>query len=219
MPQLDAIKRKVEQFVALNEKYGATIQYHTRSGASSVGSAVWDLLYVFNDFDPQYVGMHWDTGHMSNHGAMWETLSARRRPISRPVAGRTGKPVQDDGGLTVEGGGFPGPEGPFLGIRGHRRAASSRSDGTCSRESARQDAPALAGSHFARGMGWSYEDVALGTGWVDFFRYGEVLKEIGYTGLMDLQAEYGYPLGGANRGKTELELPPEWCWAPSSAMS
>lgn len=208
MPQLDAIKRKVEQFVALNEKYGATIQYHTRSGASSVGSAVWDLLYVFNDFDPQYVGMHWDTGHMSNHGAMWETLFRTAAPYISAISWKDRRPVQDDGGLTVQGGGFPGPEGPFSEsavIEEQRplgqtaRAAENPLD--------KMRLP-LAGSHFARGMGWSYEDVALGTGWVDFFRYGEVLNEIGYTGLMDLQAEYGYPLGGANRGKTELELPP-----------
>ena len=46
LPQLDAIKVKVERFVKLNEKHGTTLMYHTRAGANSVGSVVWDLLYV-----------------------------------------------------------------------------------------------------------------------------------------------------------------------------
>ena len=75
LPQLDAIKTKVEGFVRLNEKHGTTLMYHTRAGANSVGSVVWDLLYVMKDFDPKYVGFHWDTGHMSHHGSnMWELL-------------------------------------------------------------------------------------------------------------------------------------------------
>ena len=57
MPQLDAIKRKVEQFVKLNQKHGTTLMYHTRAGANSVGSVVWDLLYVMKDFDPKHVGL------------------------------------------------------------------------------------------------------------------------------------------------------------------
>lgn len=74
MPQLDAIKTKVERFVRLNERHGTTLMYHTRAGANSVGSVVWDLLYVLKDFDPRHVGFHWDTGHMALHGPMWETL-------------------------------------------------------------------------------------------------------------------------------------------------
>ena len=80
LPQLDAIKAKVDRFVKLNQKYGTTLMYHTRAGANSVGSVVWDLLYVMKDFDPKYVGFHWDTGHMSHHGAMWETLMRTAGP-------------------------------------------------------------------------------------------------------------------------------------------
>lgn len=74
LPQLDAIKTKVERFVRLNERHGTTLMYHTRAGANSVGSVVWDLLYILKDFDPKFVGFHWDTGHMAQHGPMWETL-------------------------------------------------------------------------------------------------------------------------------------------------
>jgi L-ribulose-5-phosphate 3-epimerase len=161
MPQLDAIKRKVERFVRLNERHGALIQYHTRSNAASVGSVVWDLLHVMSEFDPRYVGLHWDTGHMSNHGAMWETLLRTAMPYIATISWKDRMPVQEPG------------------------------------------------DHFARGMGWGYRDVALGHGWVDFFRYGEILAEMGYTGMMDLQAEYDEGLGGANHGRTELTLPRE----------
>jgi L-ribulose-5-phosphate 3-epimerase len=172
MPQLDEIKRKVERFVELNERYGARIQYHTRSNATSVGSVAWDLLYTMADFDPRYVGIHWDTGHMSNHGAMWETLLRISAPYIATISWKDRRPVQDSAVVDAQGNPVPGP-------------------------------------HIARGMGWGYEDVPLGTGWVQFYRYGEILREIGYTGLMDLQAEYNDSLGGANHGNTELTLPRE----------
>ena len=55
--------------------------YHTRAGANSVGSVVWDLLYVMKDFDPKHVGFHWDTGHMSHHGSnTWELLMRTAGP-------------------------------------------------------------------------------------------------------------------------------------------
>ena len=38
LPQLDAIKKKVEGFVRLNQKHGTTLMYHTRAGANSVVS-------------------------------------------------------------------------------------------------------------------------------------------------------------------------------------
>jgi len=201
MPQLDAIKRKVEGFVNLNERYGTTLMYHTRSGASSVGSVVWDLLHVLQDFDPQHVGLHWDTGHMSNHGNMWETLFRTAAPHIVSVSWKDRVWEQDLGGLTEQGGPFPGPnpEPPSAGPQTRRPARDPNAD-----PFDRVPLP-IAGEHFARGMGWSSEETALGTGVVDFFRYGEVLRESGFNGIMDLQAEYA--LGGAERGRAELTLP------------
>lgn len=202
MPQLDAIKRKVERFVELNERHGTTLMYHTRSGASSVGNVVWDLLYVLRDFDPKYVGLHWDTGHMSNHGNMWETLYRTAAPWVAAVSWKDRVWKQDLGGLTAQGGAWPGPqlvqeeEGGRRGFGGPRRRNANPLD----------EVPLpLAGEHFARGMGWSSEETPLGTGVVDFFHYGDVLRETGFSGVMDVQAEY--PLGGAERGRTELLLP------------
>jgi len=198
MPQLDVIKRKVERFVDLNERYGTTLMYHTRSRAGSVGSVVWDLIHVLQDFDPKYVGLHWDTGHMSNHGNMWETLFKAAGPYIAAISWKDRVWKQDLGGLTEQGGPFPGPNPQEPGAgRGPRRARP---------ENPLDRIPLpLAGEHFARGMGWSSEETAIGTGVVDFFRYGEVLAETGFNGIMDAQAEY--PLGGAERGRAELTLP------------
>lgn len=202
LPQLGAIKRKVERFVDLNERYGTTLMYHTRSGASAVGSVVWDLLYVLREFDARHVGLHWDTGHMSNHGPMWETLYRTAAPWVAAVSWKDRVWKQDLGGLNVQGGPFPGPQIVEEQPRGPRGFG---------RPPRRQGNPLdgvplpLAGEHFARGMGWSSEETPLGTGVVDFFRYGEVLRETGFNGIMDVQAEY--PLGGAERGLTALSLP------------
>ena len=202
MPQLDAIKRKVEGFVELNERNGTTLMYHTRSGANSIGSVVWDLLHVLRDFDPQHVGLHWDTGHMSNHGRMWETLLRSAGPYIRAVSWKDRTWAQDLGGLTEQGGPFPGPF-PERAEEGGRGFGFRRRDENVDPLS-RVPLP-LAGEHFARGMGWSSEETPIGTGVVDLFRYGEVLSEMGFDGIMDLQAEYD--LGGAERGRAELTLP------------
>ena len=84
LPQLDAIKRKVEQFVKLNQKHGTTLMYHTRAGANSVGSVVWDLLYVMKDFDPKHVGFHWDTGpHVASREQHVGAADAHGRTVRR----------------------------------------------------------------------------------------------------------------------------------------
>ena len=63
----------------------------------------------------------------------------------------------------------------------------------------------LAGNTFARGGGWSSPYVPMGMGLVDIFRYATVLRDIGFDGPMELQAEY--PNGGAQSGADKLTLP------------
>ena len=47
----------------------------------------------------------------------------------------------------------------------------------------------------------------MGTGLVDIFRYARVLRDIGFDGPMELEAEY--PNGGAESGADKLTLPRE----------
>jgi sugar phosphate isomerase/epimerase len=235
MPQLDAIKLKVEKFVKLNQKHGTTLMYHTRAGASSVGSVVWDLLYVMKDFDPKHVGFHWDTGHMSHHGSnMWELLMRTAGPYVVAM-GWKDRSWQQNLGFLGEGGPFPGPRtataaagagagagrgggaggggapaggppgggppggGPPGGPgRGGRGGPGGGGGG--------RDFPLkLAGNTFAKGGGWNSPYVPMGTGLVDLFRYATVLRDIGFDGPMELEAEY--PLGGADGGNETITLP------------
>ena len=240
VPQLDAIKRKVERFVALNQKHGATLLYHTRAGANAVGSVVWDLLYVMKDFDPKYVGFHWDTGHMSHHGSnMWELLMRTAGPYVVAMAWKD-RSWNQELGLLGEGGPYPGPQAPApaagAGRGGRGRggapagappAAAGRAGGGPPQGGGRGEGfaegdgpPAgfggrgggprtfplpLAGKTFARGGGWDSPYVPMGTGLVDVFRYATVLRDIGFNGPMELEAEY--PMGGAENGNDKITLP------------
>jgi len=244
MPQLDAIKGKVDRFVKLNQKHGTTLMYHTRAGANSVGSVVWDLLYVMKDFDPMYVGFHWDTGHMALHGGnMWELLMRTAGPYIVAMSWKD-RAWQQNLGFLGEGGPFPGSAAPAPaagGGRGGGRGAGGGANGAtgaggaggAARGGAPGGAPAagrgaespeefggrggrggsrafplpLAGTTFARGGGWNSPQVPMGTGLVDIFRYAAVLRDIGFDGPMELEAEY--PLGGAENGADTLTIPRE----------
>jgi sugar phosphate isomerase/epimerase len=267
MPQLDAIKKRVEGFVKLNEKHGTTLMYHTRAGANSVGSVVWDLLYVMKDFDPKHVGFHWDTGHMSHHQSnTWELLMRTAGAYISAVSWKD-RTNQQNLGFLGEGGPFPGPDpaaaaaaaaagggrgggrgrggapdaagapaaaqgagglppGAPQGAQGGGRAGADPA-GRGAPGGGEGDAPAgrgrgrggrggggprefplpLAGNTFARGGGWSSVMVPMGMGVVDIFRYATVLRDIGFNGPMELQAEY--PNGGAQSGADKLTLPRE----------
>jgi sugar phosphate isomerase/epimerase len=245
VPQLDAIKQKVEAFVKLNEKHGTTLMYHTRAGANSVGSVVWDLMYVMKDFDPKYVGFHWDTGHMALHGGnMWELLMRTAGPYVVAMSWKD-REWQQNLGLLGEGGPFPGPDpaatasatnagagrsgrgGRGRGDAAAQPAAGAPGAGGPPAAGAEGDAPAgrgrgrggrggggsrdfplpLAGNTFARGGGWTSPMVPMGEGMVDIFRYATVLRDIGFNGPMELEAEY--PLGGVERGAEKITLPRE----------
>ncbi len=65
----------------------------------------------------------------------------------------------------------------------------------------------LAGNTFARGGGWTSPYVPMGMGLVDIFRYATVLRDIGFDGPMELEAEY--PNGGAQSAADKLTLPRE----------
>ena len=282
LPQLDAIKRKVEQFVKVNQKHGTTLMYHTRAGANSIGSVVWDLLYVMKDFDPKHVGFHWDTGHMSHHGSnMWELLMRTAGPYIVAI-GWKDRGWEQNLGFLGEGGPYPGPTaaaaalaagGGRAGGRGGRgRGAGAPAGeapaaapgagrgaagapgaepgagrggdagrGAGAPDAAGRGVPAgrggapeegeggppagrgrggrggrgrggptafplpLAGNTFARGGGWTSPFVPMGMGLVDIFRYAIVLRDIGFDGPMELEAEY--PNGGAQNASDKLTLP------------
>ena len=108
-PQLDAIKLRLDRFVRLNQKHKIALVYDTTAGATAVGGVVLDLLPVMKQFDPKFIGFHWDTGHMAMHGDdMWETLMRLAGPYIAAVGWRDRGWVQDLG-LKGEGGAYAGP--------------------------------------------------------------------------------------------------------------
>jgi sugar phosphate isomerase/epimerase len=74
--QLEALKPRVASLVALNQKYGTTMAYHTHSGRSFIGGNVWDLWMVIKGFDPTVIGLNYDTGHTTARGGVGWTDAA-----------------------------------------------------------------------------------------------------------------------------------------------
>jgi sugar phosphate isomerase/epimerase len=63
--QLETLRPAVAGLVRLNERYGATALVHTHGGM--LAGAVWDTWLLLRDFDPDRIGINFDTGY----GAMW----------------------------------------------------------------------------------------------------------------------------------------------------
>ena len=56
-PQIEAFKPRLEALVKLEEKYATKAMYHPQGGP------FFDYLELIRNFDPKYVGLHFDTGH------------------------------------------------------------------------------------------------------------------------------------------------------------
>ena len=167
MQQLDELKPRVAKLAALNAKYKMTAMYHTNEGSAAVGAAIWDLLYVFKNFDPTQVGFHYDSGHMTIAGGNG-TWALNLRAAGPYVAGVS---VKDS---VLEAG--PPGESATGGGRGHG----------------------------AMPNGWRVRQVPLGSGMGNLPELANVLKEIAFTGPLEIQAEY--PNGGAESAQGQSSL-------------
>jgi sugar phosphate isomerase/epimerase len=214
--QLDALKPRVAAIAALSEKYKMTAMYHTYSGAGQVGSAVWDLLYVLKNFDPKFVGFHYDSGHQAHHtNGLWEVNLRAAGPYVVALAVKDYTPEQDLG-LKGQGGPYTGPIGGLAGGRGDGPpppGAGGRGAGAGPGVPGRGDAAgrggrgqaAGPGGTWAAGNGWRSRQVPLGTGVVDLPQLAAVLKDIRFSGPIEIQAEY--PMGGAENAQDKITWP------------
>jgi sugar phosphate isomerase/epimerase len=182
MPQLDALKPRVEKIAALNAKYKMTGMYHTYAFPMSVGCAVWDLLYVLRDFDPAHVGIHYDTSHMVNAQILggWEVSLLAAGPYIRGLSIKDS--YIEKGGMSGGRRGRGGPRG-----RGGNRA------------------PAWTPP-------WSEHYTPLGQGSVPLPHFAQIIKEMNFSGPVEIQVEY--PDGGAENGLGKISLPREQVLAP-----
>jgi sugar phosphate isomerase/epimerase len=223
--QLEALKPRVAKIAAMSETYKMTAAYHTYSMANTVGSVAWDLLYLLKDFDPKYVGFHWDTGHESHHLNGMSELNLRAAgPYVAALAVKDYAPEQNLG-LRGEGGPYTGPAGavggrgdgptPSAGGRGDaagRSGAAARGAGRGADVAGRSgrggrgaaDGP---GATWASGNGWRTRSVPLGMGLVNLPQIAAALKDIHFAGPVEIQAEY--PNGGADSAQDSITLPRE----------
>jgi sugar phosphate isomerase/epimerase len=233
MEQLEALKPRVEKLAKLNAKYKMKAMYHTYSGAGTVGAAIWDFLHVLHNFDPSQVGFHYDIGHMTNAGGNG-TWALNLRAAGPYIAGVSAKDsvmeptlqVPGGGPLTPEmaatvaasgrGRGGPGGGGPPGGGGGGagRGRGGGAEPGTAPAGGG-PPAAAGAGGRGGRGgpgggnsmPGWRVRQVPLGTGMDDLPQVAAILKEINFSGPLEVQAEY--PNGGAQNAQDKITLPRE----------
>jgi sugar phosphate isomerase/epimerase len=178
MPQLEALKPRVAKLAALNAKYKMTAMYHTYSGGGTVGAAIWDLLHVLKEFDPKQVGFHYDIGHMTNAGGNG-TWALNMRAAGPYIAGISAKDSQFEPTFAASGGGPLTPEMATVAASSGRRGGGT--------------------------PGWRVRQVPLGTGMIDLPQVASILKEIGFSGPIEIQAEY--PNGGAESAQDKITLP------------
>ncbi len=264
MPQLDALKPRVEKLAKLNQKYKMKAMYHTYEGDRTVGAGIWDFLYVLRNFDPAYVSFHYDVGHMVVAGGN-NTWAMNLRAAGPYVGGVSAKDYTIELDLGLSGGGpYAGqPLGGF-GAAGRGRggrggpgapggapeapgAAPGRGRGAEAQEAApaqggragdsnadpgeqaaggrgagrggRGAAGGFGGGAFGRGPAlpsrggggepnpYRVKPVPLGDGLANLPELGSILKEIKFSGPVEIQAEY--PNGGAESAQDKITLPRE----------
>jgi sugar phosphate isomerase/epimerase len=204
--QLDALKPRVAKIAALSEKYKMTASYHTYSMPGTVGSVMWDLLYLLKEFDPKFVGFHYDTGHESHHiNGLWEVNLRAAGPYIAALAVKDYAPEQNLG-LKGEGGPYTGPPGALGGRGEPQRGAGPGRGGDQAGRGGRGNADGP-GATWAAGNGWRTRSVPLGMGMVNLPQLATALKDIHFSGPIEIQAEY--PNGGADNAQDHISLPRE----------
>jgi sugar phosphate isomerase/epimerase len=221
--QLDALKPRVEKLAKLNAKYKMKAMYHTYSGNGTVGAAIWDFLEVLRNFDPAHVSFHYDIGHMTNAGGngTWALnlraagpyiggLSAKdsvMEPTLAPPAGGGPYTGKADGSADGRGGFGRGPGGP-----GGPPATGAPGAAAPGRGGRGGPGPGGGAGGGGRGggpnqgaPGWRVRQVPLGEGMDNLPQLAEVLKEISFSGPVEVQAEY--PNGGAESAQDKITLP------------
>jgi sugar phosphate isomerase/epimerase len=194
MQQLDALKPRVAKLAALNKKYNMKAMYHTYSGDVMVGSALWDFLYVLRDFDPAQVSFHYDAGHQTNAGGN-NTFALSMRAAGPYVGGVSVKDsvMESTIGPPVGGGAFSEHPNASAAERGGPPAPGGRGGRGGGRGGA--ELP----------NGWRVRQVPLGTGMVNLPLLAQVLKEINFSGPIEVQCEY--PMGGAENAMDKITIP------------
>jgi len=77
MAQLDEIRPRLRDLVAMNRQYGLAATYQNHAGAAYVGASLWDVHYLFDGLDPQGIGSQFDIRHAVVEGGTAWPISLR----------------------------------------------------------------------------------------------------------------------------------------------
>ncbi len=70
LPQLEAIRPKLKDLVALNRELGLAAVYQNHSGAHVVGAGIWDLHALIKDYPVAEIGVAFDIRHSTVEGGL-----------------------------------------------------------------------------------------------------------------------------------------------------
>lgn len=68
--QLNELRPKIAELVALNRELGLTALYQNHSGAEMVGAPLWDIYGLIKDFNPREIGLAYDIRHATVEGGL-----------------------------------------------------------------------------------------------------------------------------------------------------
>jgi len=98
--QLEVLRPRIARLVELNRRYRVCAMYHTHSGVGRVGASIWDLYLLLKDFDPELVGVNYDTAHATIEGGFGGWVHSLRLvgPMLRGVAVKDFRWARDERG-------------------------------------------------------------------------------------------------------------------------
>ena len=68
--QLDALRPRVKDLVALNRELGLTAVYQNHAGENLVGAPLWDIYSLIRDYDPKDIALAFDIRHATVEGGL-----------------------------------------------------------------------------------------------------------------------------------------------------
>ncbi len=68
--QLEALRPRLRDLVALNRELGLTGLYQNHAGATMVGAPLWDIYSLIRDYDPKDIALAFDIRHAAVEGGL-----------------------------------------------------------------------------------------------------------------------------------------------------